>query len=67
MSRNIQVPIPQCYVWMTEGLPNRGQLFKRYVQCYVALYHPGYELDKISGMQAILKEIDGSGNSDNSK
>ncbi|MCM3620478.1 hypothetical protein M3936_23260 [Sutcliffiella horikoshii] len=58
MSHNLQVAIPQCYVWMTEGLPNRGQLFKRYVQGYMALYYPSYELDKILGMTAILKPLE---------
>ncbi|MGD6993963.1 hypothetical protein [Sutcliffiella horikoshii] len=49
------VSIPQCYVWMTEGVPNRGELFKRYVRDYVKIYYPGYELEKISGMQAVIK------------
>lgn len=57
MSHSLQVAIPPCYVWMTEGLPNRGQLFKRYVQGYMAQYYPSYELDKISGMTAILKPL----------
>ncbi|WP_342515581.1 hypothetical protein [Sutcliffiella sp. FSL R7-0096] len=57
MSHNIKVVIPSCYVWMTEGLPDRGKLFKRYVQGYMALYYPGYELEKISGMHAQLRKI----------
>ncbi|AST93033.1 hypothetical protein BC6307_18100 [Sutcliffiella cohnii] len=55
MSRELKVSIPSCYVWITEGNTKRAELFKRYVAGYVNRYNPGYELVKISGMQAIIK------------
>ncbi|WP_268877363.1 hypothetical protein [Sutcliffiella halmapala] len=39
-------------------MPNRAELFKRYVKGYVTVYFYGYELVKINGMQAIIKPID---------
>ncbi|WP_096201919.1 hypothetical protein [Bacillus sp. FJAT-45350] len=52
-----EITIPYCYVWMTEGYENRGQLFKGYVEGYVSRVAPGYRLVKIKGMKAICARL----------
>jgi len=56
MDMEYRVGIPDCYVWMTEGRRNRGELFKRYVIGYVARYHHDMELVKIQGTVAICQK-----------
>lgn len=60
MCHKLKVPIPYCYVWLTEGNTNRAELFKRYVKDYIQRYYPGFELEKIKGMQAIIKAKESS-------
>ncbi|WP_078430459.1 DUF6906 family protein [Alkalihalobacterium alkalinitrilicum] len=50
-----KIPIPQCYIWMSEGYSNRGILFKRYVEGYIAKSFPDMRLIRISGMTAICE------------
>lgn len=49
------VPIPYCYVWLTEGYTRRGELFKGYVEGYLATNFPEFKLIKIEGMKAICE------------
>ncbi|MCM3651300.1 hypothetical protein [Metabacillus litoralis] len=53
---NYEVPIPHCYVWMTQGVPNRAKLFKNYVVDYLKAYEPHLELVKIEGMKAVCRK-----------
>ncbi|MGG3803131.1 hypothetical protein [Metabacillus fastidiosus] len=48
------VPIPHCYVWLTEGYHDCPKLFKEYVEGYVQSI--GYQLIEIKGMDAICKK-----------
>lgn len=52
----VEVTIPQCYVWMTEGLNERGKRFKAYVQGYIKKSYPELEFIKIEGMIAICRK-----------
>jgi hypothetical protein len=52
-----RVPIPYCYVWMTEGYNERGKLFKQYVTGYIKSNFPGLTLVKIEGMTAICEVL----------
>nr|WP_309101694.1 hypothetical protein [Fredinandcohnia onubensis] len=52
---DISIPIPHCYLKMTEGLNERGKLFKGYVQGYINKSYPELEINKIEGMEAICK------------
>lgn len=49
-----KVAISYCYVWMTEGYEKRAKMFKNYVSGYVKNTNPGWELEKIEGMKAII-------------
>lgn len=49
----VEVDIPHCYLWMTDGYYDRAELFKAYVQGYVQLNFPHLEFLKIEGMKAI--------------
>ncbi|RUS07912.1 hypothetical protein EFW58_00660 [Bacillus velezensis] len=40
---------------MTEGAPNRAQLFRDYVQGYIRTNEPGLRLVRISGMTALCE------------
>ncbi len=51
----IKVGIPFCYKWMTEGAPNRAQLFRDYVEGYLRTNEPGLRLVRISGMTALCE------------
>lgn len=54
-----KIPIPDCYIWMTEGYENRGRLFKKYVHYYIKKSYPEIELVKIQGMTAICERKEG--------
>ncbi|MED4461827.1 hypothetical protein [Metabacillus fastidiosus] len=47
----INVSIPYCYIWITEGYYDRPTLFREYVEGYVQAI--GYKLIEIKGMNAI--------------
>ncbi|WP_170292787.1 hypothetical protein [Metabacillus idriensis] len=51
-----EVPIPYCYLWMTEGVMNRVEVFKGYVIGYLKSSEPDMELIRIEGMKAICKK-----------
>ncbi|MGG3571081.1 hypothetical protein ABES80_01075 [Bacillus gobiensis] len=50
------VPIPYCYVWLTEGYHDRKKLFRAYIQGYLNNNEPGLQLVRIEGMTAICKK-----------
>ncbi|PRS09021.1 hypothetical protein C6X95_18500 [Bacillus pumilus] len=52
---SIRVPIPFCYVWMTEGAPNRSELFRNYVEGYIKRTEPNLQLVRIDGMTALCE------------
>ncbi|XQY90673.1 hypothetical protein ACNRWW_14195 [Metabacillus sp. HB246100] len=53
---NYEVVIPDCYLWMTEGYPDREKLFKQYVEGYIKNNFSHLEFKKIVGMKAICKK-----------
>lgn len=50
-----KIPIPSCYVWMTQEHANRAVVFKEYVKGYIAKSFPEMQLKRISGMTAICE------------
>ncbi len=48
--------IPHCYIWMTEGRQNRGEVFKRYVEGYIRNTHHDWHLIRIEGMKAVCEK-----------
>lgn len=55
MSREIELTIPEHYVWMTEGYKNRTKLFKQYVDGYIRNSYPNLTLVRIEKMKAICE------------
>ncbi|MGY3717153.1 hypothetical protein ACWE42_16705 [Sutcliffiella cohnii] len=56
-NNTVEIDIPYCYVWLTEGFPHskRINLFRRYVIGFVKISHPTLEFVSISGMKAVCK------------
>ncbi|MGG3642006.1 hypothetical protein ABES38_11610 [Bacillus gobiensis] len=50
------VPIPYCYVWLTEGYHDRKNLFRQYVQGYIKKNEPDLLFVRIEGLTAICKK-----------
>ncbi len=53
-----KIPIPNCYLGLTAGYPNRSKLFKKYVEGYLAKSFPEMRLIRISGMTAICERCE---------
>lgn len=52
---NYEIPIPHCYLFITEGMSNRKERFYKYVKGYLKQSYPDLELVDIKGMTAICK------------
>ncbi len=53
-----KIPIPQFYIWLTQGYSKRGQMFRSYVKGYLAKSYPDLKLVKIKGMIAICERCE---------
>lgn len=50
-----RIAIPYFYKWIAQDCSSPGETFKRYVAAYVRHNYPGWELNKIERMNALIE------------